>query len=78
MGNQCCTKDTIDQGDNINTLNAHTADINTLAGRMTAQQMALLIKIQARIRGLLTRKKVRATYAFGNRLNSANYGQLDP
>ncbi len=37
MGNQCCTKDTIDQGDNINTLNAHQADVNTLAGRMTAQ-----------------------------------------
>jgi NADPH-dependent curcumin reductase CurA len=53
MGN-CCSGETVDQHGDIKTYDAYG-----LSRRMTARQMALLIKIQANIRGFLTRKRIR-------------------
>jgi len=36
-----------------------TLDANALKARMTVEQMALLIKVQAHIRGYITRKRIR-------------------
>jgi len=52
MGN-CCSGDNVDRKGDI-----HTYD-GSLNKRMTAKQLALLIKIQANIRGFLTRKRIR-------------------
>jgi hypothetical protein len=51
MGN-CCSADTV--GEN--------GDIQTLGGgshKLTATQLAMIIKVQARIRGLLARRRVK-------------------
>lgn len=53
MGN-CCSGDNVDRSGDI-----RTYDASNLNRRMTAKQMALLIKIQANIRGFLTRKRIR-------------------
>ncbi len=53
MGN-CCSGQTVDNKSDIKTL-----DQMQLAKRVTSRQLALLIKVQANIRGYLTRKKIR-------------------
>ena len=60
MGNQCCTKDTID-GEHGETLGGRHNFYETqiTASKMTARQLALIIKVQARVRGLITRNKIR-------------------
>jgi len=37
----------------------------------------MIIKVQARVRGLIVRNKIRATQSYGNMMNSPGYGQLD-
>lgn len=54
MGN-CCSGQTVDNVGDIRTL-----DHMSLSKRMTASQLALLIKVQANIRGFLTRKRIRS------------------
>lgn len=54
MGN-CCSGQTVDNSGDI-----RGYDSMQLSKRMTARQLALLIKIQANIRGFLTRKRIRA------------------
>ena len=54
MGN-CCSGQTVDNVGDIKTL-----DHNQLKSRITMEQLALIVKVQATIRGYLTRKKVRA------------------
>jgi len=53
MGN-CCSGQTVDNVGDIKTL-----DHNQLRSRITMEQLALIVKVQATIRGYLTRKKVR-------------------
>ncbi len=53
MGN-CCGNHTVDGSGDIQTL-----DHSALTKRITANQLALLIKVQANIRGFLTRKRIR-------------------
>lgn len=56
MGN-CCSGQTVDGEGDIKTLdNVH------LNRRLTAYQMAMLIKVQAVVRGFLTRKRIRVDY----------------
>ncbi len=50
----CCSGSTVDNAGDIKTLDSHQ-----LKKKLTAQQLALLIKAQANIRGYLTRKKIR-------------------
>lgn len=50
----CCGNSTVDKSGDIQTL-----DANQLKKRMTARQLALIIKVQATMRGFLTRKKIR-------------------
>lgn len=50
----CCSNSTVDGRGDINTM-----DYNSLKTKMTLEQVALLIKIQAHVRGFLTRKKIR-------------------
>lgn len=52
MGN-CCSGQTVDNARDIKTL-----DNNHLSRRMTMEQLALIIKVQATVRGYLTRKKI--------------------
>ena len=54
MGN-CCSGQTVDNSGDI-----RSYDSMQLSKRMSARQLALLIKIQANIRGFLTRKRIRA------------------
>ena len=49
----CCSGATVDKSGDIQTL-----DVNALRKRMTPQQLALVIKVQANIRGFITRKKI--------------------
>ena len=77
MGNQCCTKDTIDP-DNGETLGGGYSNLQgtqMLATKMSARQLALIIKVQARIRGMITRNKIRQSYGYGNMLNNPDFGQ---
>jgi len=53
MGN-CCSGQTVDNSGDI-----RGYDSMQLSKRMTMRQLALLIKIQANIRGYLTRKRIR-------------------
>ena len=53
MGN-CCSNSTVDHTSDMQTL-----DANQLRKRMTMRQMAMIIKVQANIRGFITRKKIR-------------------
>lgn len=53
MGN-CCSNSTVDTTGDIKTL-----DQAQLQARITPKQLMYLIKVQARIRGFLTRKKIR-------------------
>jgi hypothetical protein len=53
MGN-CCSNSTVDTLGDIKTL-----DQASLKARMNPSQLALLIKVQANIRGFLTRKRIR-------------------
>ena len=53
MGN-CCSGTTVDNVSDIKTL-----DHVQLNKRITMQQLSLLIKVQANIRGYLTRKRIR-------------------
>ena len=79
MGNQCCTKDTID-GENGETLGGrhnNFYDTQITASKMTARQLALIIKVQARVRGLITRNKIRQSRGDGNMLNNPDYGQME-
>lgn len=79
MGNQCCTKDTID-GENGETLGGrhnNFYDTQITASKMTARQLALIIKVQARVRGLITRNKIRQSRGYGNMLNNPDYGQME-
>lgn len=50
----CCSGATVDHTGDIKTL-----DATQLKSRMTARQLALIIKVQANIRGFITRKKIR-------------------
>ena len=50
----CCGNSTVDKTGDIQHL-----DANALRKKMTARQLALLIKVQANMRGFLTRKKIR-------------------
>ena len=50
----CCSSHTVDPKSDINTL-----DPSELKARMTAKQLALIIKVQANIRGFITRKRIR-------------------
>lgn len=50
----CCSGSTVDTNGDIKTVDSHQ-----LKKKLTAQQLALLIKVQANIRGFLTRKKIR-------------------
>ena len=78
MGNSCCTKDTLegDQGDFYGGRNNDFHDTQLRANKMTARQLALLIKVQARVRGLITRNKIRQSHGYGNMLNDPDYGQM--
>ena len=53
MGN-CCSGNTVDHNGDIKTLDSHQ-----LAKRITMDQLRLLIKVQANIRGYLCRKRIR-------------------
>ena len=66
MGN-CCSGQTVDNVGDIKTL-----DHNQLSRRITMEQLALIIKVQATIRGYLTRKKIRVA-----QMNMGIY-QYDP
>ena len=66
MGN-CCSGQTVDNARDIKTL-----DHNELSRRVTLEQLALVIKVQATIRGYLTRKKIRVA-----QMNMGIY-QYDP
>ena len=72
MGN-CCSGQTVDASGDIRTL-----DSQNLQKSMTANQLALLIKVQANIRGFLTRKKIR-TQQYNAGMGGFNYedGQQD-
>lgn len=74
MGNQCCGNDTID---NKNTINTKNSDLQQLMSKMTAKQLSLLIKCQARIRGLLTRNQIRKGRDYGNLIGLNGFRQLD-
>ena len=50
----CCGNSTVDHSGDMQAL-----DANQLRKRMTARQLALIIKVQANIRGFITRKKIR-------------------
>jgi len=50
----CCSGSTIDRSSDIKTL-----DAAQLRATMTPTQMALIIKVQAYIRGYITRKRIR-------------------
>ena len=50
----CCSSHTVDPSTDIKTL-----DANQLRQRVTPHQLAMIIKVQAHIRGLLTRKNIR-------------------
>lgn len=45
--------------------------------KMTAKQLSLLIKCQARIRGLLTRNQIRKGRDYGNMMSVNCFRQLD-
>lgn len=53
MGN-CCSGSTVDTQGDIKTL-----DAAQLKARLTVEQLALIIKVQANIRGYITRKRIR-------------------
>ena len=55
MGN-CCSGDMVDNTPGYGAATLNTAE---LSRRVTVKQMACLIKVQAVIRGYLTRKKIR-------------------
>jgi hypothetical protein len=66
---ECCSKSTNDQTSELKTL-----DSASLYNRFTWRQIQLLIKVQARIRGLIARRKVKV---FKMRLGmSGNFGQM--
>lgn len=50
----CCSGSTVDTNGDIKTVDSHQ-----LKKKLTAHQLALIIKVQANIRGFLTRKKIR-------------------
>jgi NADPH-dependent curcumin reductase CurA len=50
----CCTGSTVDKSGDIQTL-----DVNQLRKRMTPKELALIIKVQANIRGFIARKQIR-------------------
>ena len=50
----CCSNQTVDPSGDIRTL-----DVNSLKAKMSPQQLALLIKVQARIRGMIVRKRIK-------------------
>lgn len=50
----CCSNSTVDPSGDMKTL-----DAAQLRARMSPQQLALLIKVQANIRGYITRKRIR-------------------
>lgn len=53
MGN-CCSGQTVDNQGDIKTL-----DNLNLSKRITMEQLALIVKVQATMRGYLTRKRIR-------------------
>ena len=65
MGN-CCTSNPGGTGPELNSMQNHAQAIES--DKYTARQMALLIKIQARFRGFLTRKHVKQTHGFEARV----------
>lgn len=70
MGN-CCSGQTVDGGGDIKTL-----DHQGLSKRLTTNQLALVIKVQANIRGFLTRKKIRTMqYNAGMGMGGYVYGE---
>ena len=70
MGN-CCSGQTVDNQGDIQTL-----DHQQLAKRLTASQLALVIKVQAHMRGFLTRKRIRAVhYNAGMGMGGFVYGE---
>jgi hypothetical protein len=50
----CCSGSTVDPHGDIKTL-----DAAQLKARLTVEQLALVIKVQANIRGYITRKRIR-------------------
>jgi len=56
MGN-CCSGETATNNGTIETMVG--MEHKQLAQRMTMKQLALLIKVQANIRGFITRKRIR-------------------
>ena len=69
MGN-CCSGQTVAGGD------IKTLDDQGLSKRVTAKQLALIIKVQANIRGFLTRKKIRTMqYNAGMGMGGYVYGE---
>lgn len=67
MGN-CCSNSTIDHGD------IKTPDHQQLGKVITASQLALLIKVQANVRGYLTRKRIR-TMQYTAGMGGYNYNE---
>jgi len=68
MGN-CCSGQTVDTTGDIKTL-----DHQQLSKRITMNQLALLIKVQANIRGYLTRKRIR-TMQYNAGMGGFNYNE---
>ena len=56
MGNACCTKDTMESDYNYNYLHMEPGQLQKA---WNMRQVALLIKVQARFRGIITRNRLR-------------------
>ena len=70
MGN-CCSGQTVDPNGDIKTL-----DNQHLERKMTASQLAMIIKVQAVFRGYLTRKRIRTMqYNAGMGMGGFVYGE---
>ena len=72
---ECCSKSTNDQTSELKTL-----DSAALQNRFTWRQIQLVIKVQARIRGLLARRRVKILNMQMGRSGgigmSGNFGQM--
>jgi hypothetical protein len=70
---QCCSNSLNDQTSELKTL-----DAAQLHSKFSWRQIQLLIKVQARIRGILARKKVRVmrTYKGSGKGMGGNFGQM--
>lgn len=64
MGNKCCKKDTTNAAnDEINTHIAPESPRNIYDG-LSMRELMLVIKVQSRVRGLITRNKIKAAQAY--------------